>query len=75
MEDVSVRYRAESPSPLLSLTPEDRAPWDRTRDYGRGSDARIPYSLAIADDDPNREAILEAAREHEGITSAQPRRR
>jgi hypothetical protein len=34
---------------------------------------RIPYALAIADTDPNREAILDAASEYEGIAAAAPR--
>jgi hypothetical protein len=55
---------------LINFTHAERGPWDKIWDSGRGNNERIPYTLAISDDDPNRAAILEAAREYEGIVAA-----
>jgi len=65
MEELATRYRDELTKPLVSLTHDERGPWTRIWDEGRGNNQRIPFALAIADDDPNRDAILEAAREYE----------
>jgi hypothetical protein len=32
--------------------------------------ARLPYALAVADDDPHRDAILEAAADYAGMMAA-----
>ena len=56
--------------PLIGLTHEERGPWDKIWDGGRGNNERIPYVLAVPDDAPNREAILEAAREFDAIAAA-----
>jgi hypothetical protein len=73
MQDIAARFRDELTKPLIGFTHEDRGPWDKIWDSGRGNNKRIPYALALADSDPNREAILEAAREYEGIAAAAPR--
>jgi uncharacterized phage-associated protein len=70
MQELANRHRDEMTKPLIGLTHEERGPWDKIWDGGRGNDERIPYVLAIPDDDPNRDAVLEAAREFDGITSA-----
>jgi uncharacterized phage-associated protein len=73
MQELSARFRDELTKPLIGFTHEDRGPWDKIWDSGRGNNERIPYALAVADSDPNREAILESAREYEGIAAAAPR--
>jgi uncharacterized phage-associated protein len=73
MKDIAARFRDELTKPLIGFTHEDRGPWDKIWDNGRGNFERIPYVLAIADTDPNRDAILEAAREYEGIAAAAKR--
>ncbi len=73
MHDIGARFRDELTKPLVGFTHEDRGPWDKIWDSGRGNNERIPYALALADSDPNREAILDAAREYEGIAAAAPR--
>jgi uncharacterized phage-associated protein len=73
MQDIGARFRDELTKPLIGFTHEDRGPWDKIWDSGRGNNERIPYALAVADSDPNREAILDAAREYEGIAAAAPR--
>jgi len=67
MTALANRFRDELTKPLINFTHAERGPWDKIWDGGRGNNDRIPFSLAIADDDPNREAVLEAAREYEGI--------
>jgi uncharacterized phage-associated protein len=73
MHELAAKYRDEMTKPLVSFTHAERGPWDKIWDDGRGNNERIPYSLAIADDDPNREAILQAAREYEAIAEADSR--
>jgi len=75
MEDLATRFRDELTKPLIGFTHEDRGPWDKIWDSGRGNNERIPYALAISDSDPNRDAILESAREYEGIEAAARRGR
>lgn len=70
MQELAARYRDEMTRPLIGLTHEERGPWDKIWDGGRGNDARIPYSLAVPDDDPNRDAILKAASEYEAMQKA-----
>ncbi len=70
MQELAERHRDEMTGPLIGLTHEERGPWDKIWDSGRGNDERIPYALAVPDDDPNREAILKAAAEYEAIVAA-----
>lgn len=73
MQDIGTRFRDELTKPLIGFTHEDRGPWDKIWDSGRGNNERIPYALALTDSDPNRDAILDSAREYEGIAAAAPR--
>ncbi|MEX0735142.1 MAG: Panacea domain-containing protein [Steroidobacteraceae bacterium] len=70
MQELAHRHHDEMTKPLIGLTHEERAPWDKIWDGGRGNNERIPYALAVPDDDPNREAVLEAAREYQGLAAA-----
>ncbi|MGE0031403.1 MAG: type II toxin-antitoxin system antitoxin SocA domain-containing protein [Steroidobacteraceae bacterium] len=70
MQDIAERHRDEMTKPLIGLTHEERGPRDKIWDGGRGNNERIPYVLAVPDDAPNREAILEAARNYQGFKSA-----
>jgi uncharacterized phage-associated protein len=72
MHDLSARFVDELTKPLIGFTHEDRGPWDKIWDGGKGNNERIPYALAVPDSDPNRDAILGSAREYEGITAAAP---
>jgi uncharacterized phage-associated protein len=73
MEELAARFRDDFTQPLVNITHAERGPWDKIWDDGRGNNARIPYSLAVPDDDPNREAILQAARDYEAIAEADAR--
>jgi uncharacterized phage-associated protein len=70
MQELAARHRDEMTRPLIGLTHEERGPWVKIWDDGRGNNARIPYVLAVPDDDPNRETVLEAAREFDAIAAA-----
>ena len=72
MNELSTHFADELTKPLIGFTHEERGPWDKIWDGGRGNNERIPYTLAIPDSDPNRDAILEAAREYEGVSAAAP---
>ena len=74
MHDLSDRFRDEKTRPLIDFTHAQRGPWDKIWDSGRGLNERIPYSLAVADTDPNAEAVLEWSREYEGIRTADAQR-
>jgi len=74
MRGLVEKYRDEMTKPLIGLTHTERGPWDTIWDAGRGNNARIPYSLAIDDNDPNRDAILEAAREYENVVATDAKR-
>jgi uncharacterized phage-associated protein len=72
MHELSTNFADELTKPLIGFTHEERGPWDKIWDGGRGNNERIPYSLAVSDSDPNRDVILESAREYEGIFAAAP---
>lgn len=70
MQDLASRFREEMTRPLINFTHVELGPWDKIWDSGRGQNERIPYNLAIPDDDSNRSAILEAARNYEALVAA-----
>jgi uncharacterized phage-associated protein len=72
MHDLSTQFVDELTKPLIGFTHEDRGPWDKIWDGGKGNNERIPYALAVPDSDPNRDAILESARDYEGVMAAAP---
>ncbi len=67
MTELADRFRTDFTKPLISFTHVERGPWEKIWDDGRGNHARIPYLLAVPDDDPQRDAILDAAREYESL--------
>jgi uncharacterized phage-associated protein len=69
MQELAERHHDEMTRPLIGLTHEERGPWDKIWDGGHGNDARIPYALAVPDDDPNRKVILQAAAEYDAIVA------
>jgi uncharacterized phage-associated protein len=70
MQELAARFRDDYAVPMVSVTHLERGPWAKIWDEGRGNNTRIPYTLAVPDDDPNRDAILQAAHEREGILAA-----
>lgn len=70
MQELASRFRDDYAMPMVNVTHAERGPWAKIWDEGRGNNSRIPYVLAVPDDDPNRDAILQAAHESEGILAA-----
>jgi len=62
MQELAERHRDDMTPLLIGLTHEERGPWDKIWDGGRGNEARIPYALAVPDDHPNRDAVLKRGR-------------
>jgi uncharacterized phage-associated protein len=75
MQELATRFREELTKPLIGFTHEETGPWSKVWDSGRGNNQAIPYTLAVRDDDPHRDAILESASEYEGIADAARRGR
>jgi len=75
MRDLSTNFADELTKPLIGFTYEERGPWDKIWDGGRGNNERIPYALAVSDSDPDRDEIPESARQYEGIAAAAPAQR
>lgn len=70
MRELAVRFYDDMSTPLVNVTHAERGPWDKIWDGGRGRNERIPYALAVPDDDPHRDLILESAKQSEGLRAA-----
>lgn len=71
MSDLVNRFRDDYSRPMVDVTHAELGPWEKIWDGGNGNDERIPYTLALADDDPNRDAILASAKEYAHVAAAQ----
>ncbi|NGX16005.1 hypothetical protein [Wenzhouxiangella sp. XN24] len=74
LSELATRFEGELTRPLVSFTHDELGPWSKIWDNGRGKNARIPYSLAIPDEQPDREEILASAAEFESIAAADAQR-
>ena len=70
MAQLAERFRTDYSQPMINVTHAERGPWNAIWDNGRGYLERIPYALAIRDEDPNAEIVRDAAAEREGIRQA-----
>lgn len=70
MQRIAQQHNRDLSKPMVNVTHEERGPWAAIWDNGRGSNERIPYTLAVAESAPHRDAILEAALEDEAIAAA-----
>ena len=70
MEKLAAQLRESYSKPMIGMTHAELGPWAKIWDNGKGNDERIPYSLALADDDPQREAILASAHEYARMATA-----
>ena len=70
MRDLAARFREDFSRPMIGVTHEERGPWAAIWDNGRGYLERIPFALAIRDEDPLADVTREAAAEYEGIRLA-----
>ncbi len=69
MAELANKYR-KAYSPKIDVTHAENGAWAKVWNNGKGSDHPIPYDLAIPDDDPHQEAILEAAKEYQAIVNS-----
>ena len=69
--DALVRTFADELSErMIDVTHAENSAWEKVWCGGLGNDQTIDYRLALAENDPNREAILEASRDREALTRA-----
>jgi uncharacterized phage-associated protein len=68
--ELSARYVEDLSEKLIDVTHDENGAWASVWQDGAGSDQVIGYRLALAEDDPNHEAILKAAAEYEAIERA-----
>jgi hypothetical protein len=71
MQRIVEQHAKDLSRPMVNVTHEERGPWATIWDNGRGFNDRIPYTLGVTERTPNRDAVLEAAREYESISAAQ----
>ena len=67
LADLAARYAEDLSEKMIDITHDENGAWASVWQDGTGSDQVIAYRLALADNDPNREAILQAAAEYEAI--------
>lgn len=67
MTELAAKYRDEYSPKMIDVTHAENGAWAKVWSGGTGFDQPIAYTLAIAEGDPNRDAILEAAKEYEAI--------
>lgn len=70
LADLAERYADDLSEKMSDITHVENGAWARIWQDGAGSDQVIGYRLALADNDPNRGAILLAASECETIERA-----
>ena len=70
MEELAEQYGDVYSYNLIDVTHAENGAWTKVWNDGKGSNHLIAYNLAIGDDDPYREAILEAAKEYQAIADS-----
>ena len=73
LEGLANRYRDTLSGKMIDVTHAENGAWAKTWANGAGNDNTSPYALVLADDDPNRVAVLEVAAQHNAIAAAQVR--
>lgn len=69
MEGLAERYRDTYSQKMIDVTHQENGAWAKVWNEGRGFDQEIAYRLAVSDDDPQREAVLEIAQEYEATVN------
>lgn len=75
MEELAARYRDTYSPTLIDVTHAENGAWAKIWQDGRGMNEAIPYALALDDDSPLRNAILDIAGEQEAIRKTHQSRR
>lgn len=71
LESIASRYRDTLSEAMIDVTHAENGAWNRIWAGGDGAYQPIPYALAVPQDDPNRDVVLEAAAEHDAMVTAQ----
>lgn len=67
MRELANRFKTTLSPTMIDVTHAQNGAWDRIWADGAGAGEVIPYRLAIPEDAPEREAILEYASESKGM--------
>lgn len=70
MSELAEKYRDVYSHKLIDVTHAENGAWAKVWNDGKGFNQCISYDLAIADDEPYRDAILEAAKEYQAIVNS-----
>jgi len=57
MRALAERFKDDRSMPMVNFTHDERGPWSKIWDSGRGRDNHIPYALAIPDGDVHAGAV------------------
>ena len=71
METLAGKYRDELSHRMIDVTHAENGAWAKVWNAGEGFDETIAYELALSDDAPYREAVIEAAREYEAVSKTE----
>lgn len=67
MEALALQWHDTFSPKMIDVTHTENGAWAKVWRHGLGMDETIPYTLAVSDDDPARDAILEAAAEQRAL--------
>lgn len=70
MNALSLRYAEVRSGRMIDVTHAENGAWAKVWCDGFGKDQTIDYRLALADNEPHRETILESQREYEALARA-----
>lgn len=63
LEQLAAQYASTHSPKMIDVTHAQNGAWDKVWQGGRGAHAAIPYELAVDDDEPLREQLLQVAKE------------
>lgn len=69
MGELALRFKEDYSKPMVNVTHAESGPWSKIWENGKGNQVKIPYTLAVPDNDPNAEVILEAAARYDNMKS------
>jgi uncharacterized phage-associated protein len=74
MAELVDKYRDTKSETMIDVTHAQNGAWDKVWQDGKGAHQPIPYALGIADDAPDKQILLEVAKElamHEASMAAE----
>jgi uncharacterized phage-associated protein len=70
MQNLASQHRDAKSPDMVDLAHVENGAWAKVWNNGQGLNNLIEYRLAIGENDPNRDAILESAKEYEAIAAS-----